>query len=302
MTTDSPEPLDGVAPESVSPGDVDDAEIRAALSSSNPLVRQRGAAVCETLAAEAVDAVRPFFDDIASLAADDSIAVVLRAIAVLQTVAERDPGALEGRLEGLVDAVETDIADVQLTGARALGTIVVARPALVAPHARRLIAAVRATELDPDVSDFGDVVDDEVTRRTLQDHEEEERTRWIAGRRTLVNVVVAVAEAAPRSTADAVPDLVALLDDADPIVTGGAVDALGELAATNPDAVAPARDPLIDCLDHDQVVVRARAIRALGHLGDDAAVSKLRAVAAADPNGDVRELASDTADFLADAS
>lgn len=317
MPTDSSKPLDGIAPESVTAEDVDEAAVRTALSSSNPMVRQRGAEVCETLAEEDVDTVRPFLDDVASLACDGNAAIALRAIAVLDAVVGRDPAALEGRLSDLVGAAASDIVDVQLTAATALGELVVERPDLVAPYAQRLIEAVRATEPDREIRDFSDVVGDRVTQRTLQEHEEAERRRRVSGRRTLINVVVAVAEEEPESAFDAdersrsdsetqppdvVADLVTLLDDVDPSVSGGAIDALGQLATVNPGVVAPVSDRLIDCLDHDATVVRARAVRALGHLGDDAAVSKLRTVAEADPDEDVREIAEETANFLAGTS
>ncbi|MFC4551128.1 MULTISPECIES: HEAT repeat domain-containing protein [Halorussus] len=302
MPTDSSNPLDGIDPESVSPDDVDEAAVRAALDSSNPLVRQRGMMVCETLAAADVDAVEPFLDDVAALASADNAAVGLRAIAVLDAVAEDEPAALDGRVAGLAEAAASDLVDVQLTAATALGKLVVERPDLVGPYARRLVEAVRATELEPGIPDVGDVVDDRVTRQTIQEHEEGERRRRMSGRRTLVNVAVAVAETEPETAFDAVDDLAALLDDVDPGVAGAAVDALAELAAADPDVVAPVRDDIVDCLDHDRTFVRARAIRALGELGDDAVVPKLETVAETDDDEDVRELAADTVDFLAGAS
>ncbi|QLK26337.1 HEAT repeat domain-containing protein [Natrinema zhouii] len=302
MTMDSSVPLDGIDPESITRDDIDDAELRAALSSSDPLVRQRGIDVCETLAEEGVDAVRPVLDEVASLANDDNSPIALRAITVLRTVAERDPGALEGRLTDLVDTAGADIVDVQLTGSTVLAALVVERPDLVAPFVRQLLEGIRVTEPDPQGEDLSDVVTDEVTRRTIQDHEDEERKRRISARQTLSNVVVAAIESEPQSAFDAVDALVALLDDAYPAISGGAIDALAQLAAAKPAVVAPVRDRLIDCLDDDSVVVRARTVRALGHLGDDAAVPKLRDVAATDANRDVRELADETANFLANAS
>ncbi|WP_435180547.1 HEAT repeat domain-containing protein [Halorussus sp. AFM4] len=302
MTTDSSEPLDGTDPESVSPDDVDEAEVRAALASSSPLVKQTGVDVCETLAEADVDAVRPYLDDVAALADDDNAAIALRAIAVLDEVAGEDPAAMEGRVAGLVSAADAEVVDVQLTAATALGKLVVARPDLVAPYASRLAEAIRDTEPDPEPEDVGDLVDDRVTRRTIAEHVEGERKRRTSGRRTLVNVAVAVTEEEPEAAFDAAEGLVALLDDVDPGVAGGAVDALGELAKADPEVVAPASDRLTECLDHDRTVVRARAVRALGHLGDDAAVPDLRRVAEADDDEDVRELAAETADFLADAS
>ncbi|GAA0243092.1 hypothetical protein GCM10009000_068410 [Halobacterium noricense] len=242
--------------------------------------------------------MRPVLDDVAALAADDNVAVSLRAFAVLDAVAEREPSALDGKLVGTVSALDSEIVDAQLAGATLLGTLVVKRPDLVAPYARQLIEAIRATEPEPEVRDFGDVVDDEVTRRTLQEHEAAERGRRIFGRRTLINVVVAITEQEPSSSFDVVDNLVVLFEDVDPSVVGGAIDALGELAAANPSVVAPVGDRLRDCLDHDHRVVRARSVRALGRLGDDAAVEKLRALAETDDDENVRTIAAETADFL----
>lgn len=300
MTTDPSRPLEDIDPASVAPGAVDEAEVRAALDASDPIVRRRGVETCETLAEDGIDAVEPFLGEVAPLAADDNVTVALGAIGVLDTVAADQPAALEGRLSALVDTLDTDLADVQLMGATALGKLVVARPDLLAPHARALIEAVRATEHDPEVRDLDDTTDDPVTRKTIQEHERNERRRRVSGRRTLINVVVAIADAEPRSMVDATDDLAALLDDADPGVAGGAIDALDELARADPGVVAPLTDGLIDCLGSDRTVIRARAIRVLGHLGDDAAVPELRALAESDDDEDVREVAETTAEFLAD--
>ncbi|SDN23145.1 HEAT repeat-containing protein [Halogranum gelatinilyticum] len=298
MTTDSSKPLDGIAPEETTPDDVDDAEIRAALASSSPLVRQRGVEVLGSLAAQDLDAVDPFLDEIATATADDNVAIALRAIGVLDTVAVNDPTRLDGRLDDLVSVLDSELVDVQLTGGRVLATLVVEQPELVSPYVRELVAAIRATELDENPQNFGEVVSDPVTRQTLEQHEQGERDRRLDSRRTLVNVVVAVAETDPDAAVEAVDDLVALLDDVDPTVAGGAVDALGELAASHPDAVAPVVDRLVDCLDHYHTLVRARAIRALGYLGEESTVSALQEVAENDDDEDVRELAADTAEFI----
>ncbi|ESP87120.1 HEAT repeat domain-containing protein [Candidatus Halobonum tyrrellensis] len=305
MDTDSTKPLAGVDTGSVAPGDIEESEVRAALSSSNPLVTQWGLEACETLAEADVDAVRPFLDEVAAFADDSNSALALRAIAVLDAVASAEPAALDGRVSALAGAMGTDIVDVQLTGATALGKLVVPRPDIVAPHVRRLVEGVRETELQRELEEFA-VVDDDVTRQTLREKEESERRRRVSARRTLVNVVVAVAEAEPESAVGCVDDLVALFDDIDPGVAGGAVDAVGEVAAVDPEAVAPVADRLVDCLDHDRTVVRARAVRALGRLGPAYAeaptVERLRALADADDDENVREVAADTADYLAGGS
>ncbi|SFL43913.1 HEAT repeat-containing protein [Halogranum rubrum] len=302
MTTDSSKPLDGITPEETTPGDVDDAEIRAALASSSPLVRQRGVEVLDSLAAQDLDAVDPFLDEVAAAAADNNVAIALGAIGVLDTIAATDPTRLDGRLDHLVSVLDTELVDVQLTGGKLLATLVVEEPDLVSPYVRELVVAIHETEIDENPPNFAEVVSDPVTRRTLQEHEQGERERWLSSRRTLVNVVVAVAETDPEAAADAVDDLLTLLDDVDPSVAGGAVDALGELATSHPETVAPVADRLVGCLNHGHSLVRARAIRALGYLGDESTVPALREVAETDDDEDVRELAADTAEFIVETA
>ncbi|MFC7203176.1 HEAT repeat domain-containing protein [Haloferax namakaokahaiae] len=302
MTTDSSNPLDGITPESVAPRDVDDAEVRAALASSSPLVRQRGVEVLDSIAAQNPDAIDPFLDAVAAATADDNAPIALRAISVLDTVAATDPARLDGHLDDLVGVLDSELVDVQLTGGKLLATLVVERPELVSAYVGELVAAIRATELDEQPTNFGEVVSDPVTRQTLEKHEEGERERRLSSRRTLVNVVVAIAETDPDAAADAVEDLLTLLDDIDPTVTGGAIDALGEVAASNPEAVVPVADRLVDCLDHGRSLVRARTIRALGYLGDESTVPALERVAATDDDEDVRELAAATAEFISETT
>ncbi|MCG1003191.1 MULTISPECIES: HEAT repeat domain-containing protein [Halobacterium] len=301
MATNSSDPLAGTDPTSVSADDVDVAEVRAALASTNPLVRQRGVDACESLAEDDVDAVRPLLDDIASLPDDDNAAIGLTAISTLKAVAAADPDALDGRLDALVAATGSDIVDVQLTAAMVLGNLVVERTGLVAGYAPTIADNVRATEPSDESADVSEFVEHPGTRETIAEHEREERERRVSARQTLANVVVAVTEETPESALDAVDALAALLDDENPSVTGPAIDALGELAAENPAAVAPVSDRLRDCLDHDNPSVRARAVGAIGRLGDVSAVPKLRTLADTDENEDVRDLAAETAAFLTDA-
>ena len=300
MDPDPSEPLAGVDPDSVAPDDVAAEELRAGLAASSPLVRQRAVAVCDALAQADPETVEPYLDAVATAVGDTNSAIALRAIAVLDTVAGAAPDALDGRVEALADRAGDEIVDVQLTAATALAKVVVPRPDLVAPFLGQLIEGVRATALDDTPADFGEFVRDEATRQTLREHEQGERDRRTSGRRTLINVVVAALESEAASATDRVDELAALLDDDDPTVVGGAVDGLGEVAAVDRDAVRPVRDRLVACLDHFHTVVRARAVRALGRLGDPEAVPALRTTAEADENEDVRAVAAETATYLAD--
>jgi hypothetical protein len=295
MVIESSDPLEGVDPEVVTVEEVDESEVCAALASSKPLVEQRGVQVCENLAKEDVDAVRPFLDEIGSLLTENNAAIALRAISVLETVVRDEPTAIEPVLPALVSVLDSELGGVQLNGAAVLGTFAVDRPDLCSPYAHQLIEAIQATELEPetDLSEIGD----RVTQRSIQEQERKERQRRISARQTLINIVVAIAEEEPQTIVEEVDELVVLLDD-DPNVAGGAVDALRAVAEVEPDAVTPVTDQLINCLDHDAETVRAHTIRALGYLGDDAAVPNLRSVAETDSNDDIRAIAAETADFL----
>lgn len=289
------DPLEAIDPESVTVEDVDESELRAALASSRPLIEQRGIQVCETLAKEDIDAVRPFLDEIGSLLTENNAAITLRAINVLKTVIRDEPTAIEPVLPALISVLDSDLAGVQLNGAVVLGTLVVDRPDLCSPYAHRLIEAIQTTELEPE-TDFSETID-RVTKQSIQEHEREERQRRISARQTLINIVVAIAEEEPQVMVDEVDELVLLLDG-DPNVASGAIDALRAIAEVEPDAVIPVADRLIDCLDHDAEAVRAHTIRVLGHLAYDAAVPNLRTVAETDPNNDIQAIAAETADFL----
>lgn len=300
MATNSTDPLADIDPESVSPGDVDIADVRAALSCSNPLARQRGIDICDALAEQDADAVRPLLDAVAALPDDSNASIGLRAVSVLDSVAVADPDALDGRLDALVAVAGSDIVDLQLTAATTFGKLVVARPGLVAPHARALAEAVAATEPDEEPTDISEFVDHRGTRETIAEHERQERKRRVSARQTLANVVVAVTEETPEQALDAVDALASLVDDVDAGVAGPAVDALGHLAAADSTAVAPVADRLLARLDDERPAVRARAVGAVGRLGDERAVPQLRELADEDDNEELRELAAETAAFLAE--
>lgn len=300
MDSNAAAPLAGLSPDSVTPDDVDEADVRAALDASEPSVRQRGLAVCRALATADADAVAPFLDTVASLVADENALTARRAVGVLDAVASARPDALDGHLDPVVDAITVEHADVRFAVADLLGTLAVERHETVAPHLDGLLEALAATESDPTPDGYADVVDDRVTRRTLRKQDAADRNRRTGARRTLANVVVAVAEQAPTDATAVLERAPGLFEDADHRVAGAAVDAVGELAAADAAGVDDIADAIRDRLDHEAPFVRVRAVRALGHLGDDAAVDDLRRLAAAGDDETVRDLAATTADFLAD--
>jgi hypothetical protein len=297
---ESDEPLASIDLEAVDGETVDATALDAALASTDPTVRQRGVRVCTALAATDLDAVAEHTDGLTRLLADDSTAVATTAGTALRPIAERRPAALAEYTDRVVAAIETD-GDVRQTVTAVLSPLVVERPTAVAPHVAQLVAALTADDGEGESSSVPETVTSTPTRRTIRHHEAVTETRDRVARQTLANVVVAAAEADPDAVDDdALDGMTTLLSDDDAVVAGAAAAALGVVAEADPDAVAPAVPALVASLDYDDTTVRVRAIRTLGFVGDETAVSPLRTVAEEDPDADVRALAGETATFLAD--
>lgn len=305
MSDGSSAPLSGVELESVSPETVDTAELRAAFSAGTAVVRQRGVRVAATLAGQDADAVRPFVDDLIGLLDDESLPVARYAATALVPVSEEYPGDFEGSLYPVVTLSESDLGGIRGLGASILGNVVVERPADCRPYLDQLVAILADAEGTLSQSDLQFEFSDEQsidrgTREALAKQNEEEAKMRIAAMGILANVVVAIAEADPESVRDDLDEVAVLLEHDDPTVAGAGLDIFGEVAQVDPGAVSEYVDAVADCLGHVETSVRAKAIRTLGFAGDDSVVARLREVADADDDEDVRDLAAETADFLAE--
>lgn len=277
----------------------DAAALAASLSAADPTERQRAAREVETLATADADAAVEFVDELVPRLDDESLAVTRAATEALVPIARERPGAVLGALDRLVSLVASETPDVAVAAAETLSVVAVDHPDAVTAHVDQLCAGLAAGEGSTD-EELPDSIEHAATREAIRNvmTEERERTRYV--RETVANVVVAAAEADPTCLATTVETLGQLLDDANPVVVGAAVDALGLLGEADADAVAPVRDSLVARLDHDAPTVRARTVRALGLTGDVASRPRLREVAETDPDEDVRELAAETVAFLDD--
>ena len=112
------------------------------------------------------------------------------------------------------------------------------------------------------------------------------------------SVVCAVAADAPTAFADHVETVADLASADDLTARSAALDVLAALAEESPDLVQPVSDAAVTALDADVNVVRARAVRVLGYLGDEAHVDALERVAETDDDPEVASLAAETASFL----
>lgn len=280
--------------------ETDAAALAASLSAADPTERQRAARDVEELAATDPGVAVEFVDELVPRLDDESLAVTRAAAEALVPIAEAQPASLLGALDPLVSLVTADTADVSVAAAEALAAVAVEHPDPLTAYVDRLCEGLAEGEPPAVDDELPDSIEHAATREAIRNTVREERERLRYVRETVANVVVAAAEADPTCLADTVDTLGGLLDGSNPVVVGAAVDALGLLAEVDADAVVPVRDSLSACLDHDASTVRARTVRTLGLAGDVESLPRLREVAAADPDEDVRELAAETVTFLAD--
>jgi HEAT repeat protein len=282
----------------VTPESVDSSAVLAALAADRAPVRQRGARVCETLAADDVDAVRPFVDALGRALHDDDPGVVQTAAAALTEVTTTDPDAVTGVLDDAATLADATLGGVQVAGAQLLAAVARQRPSHCTPIVGTLLDRLASLPATDDGQSVAACVDDRVTQRTIQQHEQVERQHEQVARQVFANVVVAAAEADPSAVSGHVETVAELTTVEDPVVRGAALDVLAAVGQESPCAVDPVADVVVACLDADEHVVRARAVQTLGHLQDERHVDVLREVAETDSDEDVAALADETAAFL----
>lgn len=297
MSERSHSPLEAVSLDDVDPQSASPTEIRAALDDAHAPVRQRGARVCASLAEADVDAVRPFISELGQLLADENPGVVQTAASVLTEVATSNPDDVTEELDHAAALAESALGGVQLAGAELLATVAKQRPA----HCEPIVGALLESFSQSSPSDDQSVaarVDDQITRRTIQQHEREEQQHEQVAQQVFANVVVAVADTDPSAVADHIDTIARLTTAEDLVVRGAALDVLASIASDTPSTVAPVADAVVACLDADEEVITARAIQTLGHLEDEQYAERLRDLAASATDDDIAAFAEETATFL----
>lgn len=299
MSGRSDAPLDGVVLDDVDPESIAPAELRAALESERSLVRQRGARVCAALAADDVDRVRPFVDELGGVLRDENAGVVQTAAAALQEIAAIDVSAVVPILDDLAALVGSDHPSIQLAGAQLLGDVAEERPADCVPVLGELLDGLRDAPVTAGADSYATYVEDRGTKEAIQQREQESREYEQHARQLAANVVIAAANADPAAVVEHADTLAELAATDDVVVRSAALDALGTLARESPESVRPHVSVAETALDAEATVVRARAVRLFGFLGDEEYVDVLERVAQSDPDEEVATFAGETASFLA---
>lgn len=277
---------------------LDPEQLTAALSSDDPTARREAIDDFGALARTDPDAATDHVDAVAGRLADESLVVARGAAEALVPIAKERPDALVDHPDAIVESLSADAIDLSLVGAKLLAPLAVEHPDAFGESVDRLLEILAADEVPTPETVVPETIDRSEARQLVQNVQQETLERRQYVRRTAANALVAVAESDPAAVTD-ISALETLLDDTDPGVVGPALDTLGVIAESDSTIVRPALDSILDCLDHENRTVRARAVRTLGFLGEESAVPALKDVAAEDDEK-VSELAAETVAFLSD--
>lgn len=287
--------------------DPDAVDVEAALPNldvEDPTVRNVTLRALTAVASDDADRVAPYADDLRPHLDDEFLVSQTAATGVFGFLAEEHPDTVVPSVETLVDLLDEEPPLLRFRAARTLSPLLASHTEEFVPHADRLVDVLTdgpTVEVpDPDDPEIPDEMRDTV--EGVLENRENELDKDVARSRGVfefaANAVVEIAEIEPDELTDRVDDISTKVDAEQPLVRAAVVDTIATLAEDDPAVAAPAVDALRDQLDDEHEYIRAHAVRALGFAEATSAVDDLRALAEADVDDDLRELATDTADWL----
>jgi HEAT repeat protein len=300
MPTTGSDDIRDIDPETVEAGEVDIDRVEAGLRSDENLVRTHAAQLTTAVAADDPRAIRPLVPTLADLFDDDRSVVLKEVLFALSLLAEADPDAVVDVADGLVGVLDHDLPVIHSAGARALRPLAVECPEAFVDHVDDLMAVVERPVSDPMEGLDPSPNPDMIRTETVENVRGQSRRRQVTARVVAATVIVEVADIEPAAVRPHVDRLVDLLDDDNPAVRAASAGVLATAAEHRPDDIGEAVPSLVDALEDVDDTTRARAVAALGYIGDDVATGPLRDLAAdEDADENLREMAAETADFLA---
>jgi len=301
MTTAESDDIREIDPKTVSPGEIDLDRVREGLQSDENLVRTHAAQLTTALAAEDPRAIEPLVPTLTDMFDDDRSVVLKEVLFSLSLLAEEDSGTLADATGGLVGVLDHDLPLIRSAGARAIRPIAAERPAAFVNHIDDLLSVVERPANDPTEGLELSPNDGPIRAETVENVREQAQRRQHSARVVAATLLTEIADIDPEALRGDHDALIALLDDDSPAIRAASAGTLANLAEADPDALAGAIDPLIAALDDVDDATRARAVAALGFLGDETAVEGLRELTDdEDAADDLRDMAAETADFLAE--
>ncbi|MFP8952461.1 hypothetical protein ACLI4Z_05725 [Natrialbaceae archaeon A-arb3/5] len=231
------------------------------------------------------------------------------AAGVLARIARERPDAVHPARSKLVSKLDENPPLTGYRAARALVPLLEDDPAAFVSDADALLdVLVDPPDVwAPDTAELREMSDgkrQEITNRLSSRRDEigRDKARTKGIREFVAHAIVEVSEREPDALVDRIDELAAALSIEPAIARAAIIDAIANVASAEPAAVTPTVDALVDRLEDDAEFVRAHAVRALGFAEATEAVEPLRTVATADVETDLRELAAETADWIADSN
>lgn len=281
------------------PDAIDLEEIEALLDDDWEEMRNTGLKVLVGVAVDDSDRVVALVDDVIDCL-DESYGIARsHAALVLSLLAEDHADLVEPAIPQLVENLTDETPMYRYRAARAVALLAESKPDSFVEHTDELIELL----VDGPTVSKPNPPDDPSRRAEFQEQMkqlEPDFARSAATKEVAANVLVEVAREDPTLCVERLEALLPVLrnDDEVPHVRGAVIDVIRYVATADSDASDVAIDALLEHLEDDTTLVRARAIRALGFAEITDAIDSLRTIAESDPDEDVRELAAETADWL----
>lgn len=261
------------------------------------------------VAADDPDRVAAVADDVIERLDDEFSVAGSTAAAVLARIAVERPDRVRPALPTLVEKLDEQPPQTGYRAARALTPLLEDDPGAFVPEADALVDvlidlpevwAPDSAELREYPADERESISNLLASRREEVGRDKARTRGI--REFATNALVEVSARDPDAVADRLEELSPALERDPPLARAAVADAIANVAEAEPAAAAPTIDALLDRLEDDETFVRAHAVRALGFAEATAAIEPLRELADGAESDELRALASETADWIADAA
>lgn len=263
--------------------------LAALLESDRTLLRSKALATMANVADQRPEALVPHVDTIVESLYDESSTVHRPTTRSLRAVAAVEPSAVTSAVPRLGALLDSNVESTRSHAAGVLKYVADEDPDAVYPVVEQLLDLVedsydRQTDItyDPTLSstDAGPAEQMRGFRALTEDPEG--RSSNAAARETAVETIAALADEDPAKAADALDAhlrrLFDRLDDHDRTVRATVAEIITSVAETEPAAVRPFEDELIDVLD-DPTRVSKNAVRALQSVGSERALRALRDLA-----------------------
>ncbi|MFP8890255.1 HEAT repeat domain-containing protein [Natrialbaceae archaeon A-CW2] len=255
------------------------------------------------------DRLETVIEDVRPHLEDEFLVAQNTAALLFARQARHDPEPVRESVPELLELLDQDPPILRFRAAGALAPLLADHVDVFVPHTDRLVEVLvdsPTVTLVPDEGELEELEDEtvELLQELANDREEQyerDRKRSQGVREFAANAIVEVAEIEPDQIAPHVRVLATTINDDRPIVRTALLDTMAIIAQDDPEAVQPAIEAIRARLNDEVDYVRAHAVRALGYGEATEAIEDLRELADQDVDENLRGLAADTADWLADS-